>query len=112
MRPTQREAEDYLRYVEENADWNAVESIMEMKGLNDKTSRGARAHSEGLRTGDGRHAVDRRRIRRQARWRAGRRRPASTASRLSFVNYLDELPLFRDEVLPRLERLALRGAVR
>jgi hypothetical protein len=28
----------------------------------------------------------------------------------SFVNYLDEFPYFRDEVLPRLERLGLRDA--
>jgi FMNH2-dependent dimethyl sulfone monooxygenase len=27
---------------------------------------------------------------------------------ISFVNYIDELPYFRDEVLPRLERLGLR----
>jgi len=27
---------------------------------------------------------------------------------ISFVNYTDELPFFRDEVLPRLERLGLR----
>ena len=27
---------------------------------------------------------------------------------VSFVNYLDEFPYFRDEVLPRLERLGLR----
>jgi sugar phosphate isomerase/epimerase len=27
---------------------------------------------------------------------------------LSFVNYLDELPYFRDEVLARLERMGLR----
>jgi FMNH2-dependent dimethyl sulfone monooxygenase len=27
---------------------------------------------------------------------------------LSFVNYLDELPLFRDEVVPRLARIGLR----
>jgi hypothetical protein len=30
----------------------------------------------------------------------------------SFVNYLDEFPFFRDEVLPRLERLGLREPVR
>ena len=29
---------------------------------------------------------------------------------LSFVNYLDELPYFRDEVLPRLVRLGARAA--
>jgi hypothetical protein len=28
---------------------------------------------------------------------------------LSFVNYLDELPYFCDEVLPRLERLGTRS---
>ena len=27
---------------------------------------------------------------------------------VSFVNYLDELPFFRDEVLPRLARMGLR----
>ena len=27
---------------------------------------------------------------------------------ISFVNYLDDLPFFRDEVLPRLERMGLR----
>jgi hypothetical protein len=27
---------------------------------------------------------------------------------VSLVNYLDELPYFRDEVLPRLERMGLR----
>ena len=27
---------------------------------------------------------------------------------ITFVNYLDEFPYFRDEVLPRLERLGLR----
>ena len=28
---------------------------------------------------------------------------------VSFVNYLDDLPYFRDEVLPRLERMGLRA---
>jgi hypothetical protein len=28
----------------------------------------------------------------------------------SMVNYLDELPYFRDEVLPRLERIGVRQA--
>ena len=27
----------------------------------------------------------------------------------SMVNYLDELPLFRDEVLPRLEEMGVRA---
>jgi hypothetical protein len=28
---------------------------------------------------------------------------------ISLVNYADELPYFRDEVLPRLERMGLRA---
>jgi dimethylsulfone monooxygenase len=31
---------------------------------------------------------------------------------ITFVNYVDEFPYFRDEVLPRLERLGLRRSVR
>jgi len=31
---------------------------------------------------------------------------------ISFINYLDELPFFRDEVLPRLERLGVREPIR
>jgi FMNH2-dependent dimethyl sulfone monooxygenase len=33
----------------------------------------------------------------------------ATGIGLSFVNYLDELPFFRDEVMPRLTRMRLRG---
>ena len=36
-------------------------------------------------------------------------RPGCAASRISFVNYLDDLPFFRDEVLPRLQRMGLRA---
>jgi alkanesulfonate monooxygenase SsuD/methylene tetrahydromethanopterin reductase-like flavin-dependent oxidoreductase (luciferase family) len=31
---------------------------------------------------------------------------------ISFVNYLDELPYFAQEVLPRLERMGIREPVR
>jgi alkanesulfonate monooxygenase SsuD/methylene tetrahydromethanopterin reductase-like flavin-dependent oxidoreductase (luciferase family) len=107
MRSTQREAEDYLHYVEEHADWNAVDSIMEMKGVNEKPPE------------------DRERIRRgYARGMGGTPLTGSPdviadglaqiaaagfdGIGLSFVNYIDELPLFCAEVLPRLERLQLR----
>jgi len=33
----------------------------------------------------------------------------ATGIALSFVNYLDELPPFRDEVMPRLVRMGLRA---
>src|SRR5260370_28041560 len=35
-----------------------------------------------------------------------------TGTTITFVNYVDEFPYFRDEVLPRLERLGLRRPVR
>jgi alkanesulfonate monooxygenase SsuD/methylene tetrahydromethanopterin reductase-like flavin-dependent oxidoreductase (luciferase family) len=31
---------------------------------------------------------------------------------ITFVNYVDELPYFRDEVLPRLEKMGLRQSVK
>ena len=107
LRRTQREAEDYLQYVQENADWNAVDSIMEMKGLNDKPPEVRAKIRENYARGMGGTPLT--------------GSPDTIASSLahlsaagfdgiglSFINYLDELPLFRDEVLPRLERLGLR----
>ena len=108
-RPTQREAEDYYRHwVIDNADWAAVDRIMAMRGVT----------REKFRTTSRSAAI----IRRTA-WAASRssaipdtvaRELAQLAAAgakgiaLSFVNYLDELPFFRDEVMPRLVRLGLR----
>jgi len=108
VRPTQREADEYYRYVEENTDWNAVDSIMEMKGLNDRPPEIRERIRSGYARGMGGLPL------------VGT--PDSIAKSLaeisaagfngiavSFVNYVDELPFFRDEVLPRLERLGLRS---
>jgi dimethylsulfone monooxygenase len=107
MRRTQREAEEYLRYVEENADWNAVDSIMELKGLNDKEPELRAKIRETYARGMGGMPVTG-----SPDTIAASLAQVSAAGfngiALSFVNYLDELPLFRDEVLPRLERLGLR----
>jgi alkanesulfonate monooxygenase SsuD/methylene tetrahydromethanopterin reductase-like flavin-dependent oxidoreductase (luciferase family) len=107
VRPTQREADEYARFVEENTDWNAVDSIMEMKGLNTKPPEIRANIRAGYARGMGGLPL------------VGT--PDSIAKALaeisaagfngiavSFINYLDELPYFRDEVLPRLERLGLR----
>lgn len=107
LRPTQREAEDYLHYVEENADWNAVESIMEMKGLNEKPPDERARIRAGYARGMGGTPL----TGSPDAVAAGVAQFAAAGFdgiALSFVNYLDELPLFRDEVLPRLERLGLR----
>ena len=107
VRPTQREADEYARYVEENTDWNAVDAIMEMKGLNSKPPEIRANIRAGYARGMGGLPLT--------------GSPDSIAKALteisaagfdgiaiSFVNYLEELPYFRDEVLPRLERLGLR----
>ena len=36
VRPTQREADEYAHYVEENTDWNAVDAII--SGTSDKSA--------------------------------------------------------------------------
>jgi alkanesulfonate monooxygenase SsuD/methylene tetrahydromethanopterin reductase-like flavin-dependent oxidoreductase (luciferase family) len=107
VRATQREAEDYLTYVQENTDWNAIDSIMEMKGLNDKPPEVRARIRAGYARGMGGVPLT--------------GSPDTIATSLaqlsatgfdgvaiSFTNYLDELPFFRDEVLPRLERLGMR----
>jgi alkanesulfonate monooxygenase SsuD/methylene tetrahydromethanopterin reductase-like flavin-dependent oxidoreductase (luciferase family) len=107
LRPTQGEADDYARHVQEHTDWAAVDAIMEMKGHNDRPpdvrARMRADYARGLGglpiTGSP-DAV------------AGALADYAAAGfdgiAISFVNYLDELPFFRDEVLPRLARLGLR----
>jgi alkanesulfonate monooxygenase SsuD/methylene tetrahydromethanopterin reductase-like flavin-dependent oxidoreductase (luciferase family) len=106
-RATQREAEDYARYVDENTDWNAVDSIMEMKGLNDRPPEIRERIRAGYARGMGGMPI----IGSPDTVAAALARIAAagfTGIGISFVNYTAELPFFRDEVLPRLERLGLR----
>ncbi len=106
LRPTQREADEYARHVDENTDWNAVDSIMEMKGLNDRPPEVRAKIRSGYARGMGGFPLT--------------GTPDSIAAALaemaaagfngiavSFVNYIDELPYFRDGMLPRLE---IRGS--
>ncbi|HEY1931328.1 MAG TPA: LLM class flavin-dependent oxidoreductase [Acetobacteraceae bacterium] len=110
-RPTTRGAEEYYRHcVIDNADWAAVDRIMAMRGVtreafpDDFEER--RAHqANGMGgmpiVGDPDHVA----AELAALAQAGARGIA-----LSFVNYLDELPYFAAEVLPRLARMGLREA--
>jgi alkanesulfonate monooxygenase SsuD/methylene tetrahydromethanopterin reductase-like flavin-dependent oxidoreductase (luciferase family) len=107
LRSTQREADDYARYVEENTDWNAVDAIMEMKGLNDRPPAVRAKIRSGYARGMGGlpligtpDSV--------AAYLAQISAAGFNGIAISFVNYLAELPYFCDEVLPRLERLGLR----
>jgi len=109
-RPEAREAVEYYRHcVVEHADWDAVDSILAMKNITPQT-----------------HAPDEfRRIREhQANGMGGLplvgdpdmvardltqlAAAGLTGIAVSMVNYLDELPYFAAEVLPRLARSGLR----
>ena len=111
-RPTVQEARDYYRHaVVDNADWAAVDNILAMKNVTPQT-----------------HSPDEfQRLRNhQANGMGGLplvgdpdsvaqdvARLAATGLRgiaVSFVNYLEELPYFCAEVLPRLARSGLRDS--
>lgn len=110
-RATRKEADEYHRYyAEENGDWEAVDGLVGTQfrsgstGVDPEVFRQLRIRYAG---GHGGFPI------------IGS--PDDVAAELasisadgfdgyafSFVNYADELPFFRDEVLPRLERLGVR----
>jgi dimethylsulfone monooxygenase len=110
-RPSAREAQEYYRHaIVDNADWAAVDSILAMKDVtpqnhSPKEFQRIRDHQAngmgGLQLVGDPDIVA-----------ADLVRLAETGLRgiaISFVNYLDELPYFGAEVLPRLARAGLRG---
>ncbi len=109
-RRTRKEAEDYYRYsIVEHADWSAVDDILALKNITvhntpaEKFRQIRTGYAQGMGglpiVGDPDHV-------------AGQLIDLSnaglTGAAVSLVNYIDELPLFCDEVLPRLERAGLR----
>ena len=108
-RPNMQQAADYFRHcVIDNADWAAVDHIMAMRGVTRETFpddfEERRAHqANGMGgvpiVGDPDHV---------AQELAQIAAAGARGIALSFVNYLDELPFFAAEVLPRLARLGLR----
>ena len=107
-RPTRTEAEDYNHYVSvEQADTEAIDNILAWRGVVPKTT----AERDELRrrqaTGGGIPLIgtpdD------VAETLAAVSHAGYAGIGLSFCNYADELPYFRDEVLPRLERIGLRN---
>ena len=110
-RPTAREAQDYYRYaVVDNADWAAVDNILAMKNITPQTHspeefsypRSPGNGMGGLPLVGDPDTVAREMARLAALGLKG--------IAISFVNYLDELPNFCTEVLPRLARLGLRDS--
>ncbi|HLG74491.1 MAG TPA: LLM class flavin-dependent oxidoreductase [Chloroflexota bacterium] len=107
-RPTRQEAEDYYHYVaDEQADWAAVDRILEMRGRTnvppDELQAVRRHQANGMGGIPFIGSPDD-----VAGYLAQLSRAGFDGCGLSFVNYADEFPYFRDEVLPRLERLGLR----
>jgi FMNH2-dependent dimethyl sulfone monooxygenase len=111
-RATQKEADDYYRYAMlEMADWVSLEGMLKIKNITPQTVGEEKYQQQreylALRGIGGYPFVG---------------TPDSVADELatlsragvrgiafSMVNYLHELPLFRDEVLPRLQRLGVRA---
>jgi alkanesulfonate monooxygenase SsuD/methylene tetrahydromethanopterin reductase-like flavin-dependent oxidoreductase (luciferase family) len=109
-RPTQKEAEDYYRYsVEELADWTSVDEILAAKHITADNTPSEKFLTLRRQQANGMGGLplvgDPDRV-------AGQLAQLAEAGLrgigVSFVNYLDELPHFAAEVLPRLERMGLR----
>jgi len=113
-RSTQKEAEEYLDYyANQNADWEAVDYLMQLQGLHAQSftkealakfrDRFAAGHGAYPLVGTPDHIADE-----LERLSA----TGLTGTTLAFVDYAKEFPYFRDEVMPRLERKGLRQPVK
>jgi FMNH2-dependent dimethyl sulfone monooxygenase len=109
-RPTREEAQDYLHYyADENADWAAVDNLMQLQGLHAqsftptmlKTFRARFAAGHGscplIGTPDD-----------VAKQILAFHEAGFAGMTLSFVDYIGELSYFAQEVLPRLEAHGIR----
>jgi alkanesulfonate monooxygenase SsuD/methylene tetrahydromethanopterin reductase-like flavin-dependent oxidoreductase (luciferase family) len=110
-RPTTREAEAYYRYyADEQADWAAIDHKTGVKTKHGLQSADERAfHADRMRqaAGYGSYPI----VGDPDTVAAELAKISSigfTALAFGLVNYLDEFPYLRDEVLPRLERLGVR----
>ena len=108
-RPTRKEAEEFYYYiVHENGDWDAVEEALAMRSKGGASSSKLPTHTKermifasGTYPFVGSYDDVVEAFRQMAE--AGMDGVA-----LGMVNYIDDLPAVRDEVLPRMERLGLR----
>jgi alkanesulfonate monooxygenase SsuD/methylene tetrahydromethanopterin reductase-like flavin-dependent oxidoreductase (luciferase family) len=112
-RPTQKEADDYYRYaIIEMADWGSVDGMLRIKNLTPETIgaeeyRKKREYFAARAIGGFPFVGTPDRIAEQF---AELSRGGMRGIAFSMVNYLDELPYFRDEVLPRLAKMGVREA--
>ncbi|HKA72727.1 MAG TPA: LLM class flavin-dependent oxidoreductase, partial [Xanthobacteraceae bacterium] len=110
-KPTEREAEDYYQHcIVEHADWSAVDGILALKNISPDTvpmqeyltKRSQYAQGMGGLpiVGDPDHV---------AQQLIDLSKAGLTGIAVSFVNYIDELPFFCEEVVPRLQRAGVRA---
>jgi alkanesulfonate monooxygenase SsuD/methylene tetrahydromethanopterin reductase-like flavin-dependent oxidoreductase (luciferase family) len=113
-RPNKKEADEYYHYYsQEHADWGAVDNLMRLQGMHAQSfpPEALRTLRDRFSAGHGTYPLvgDPDTIVRELA-----KIPASgfAGTTLSFVDYVKEFPYFRDEVLPRLEKMGLREKVR
>ena len=112
-RATRKEAEAYERYVaDEHGDWDAIDHLLELNASNTRAVRdlspeGVARRRRAFAVGHGGCPL----VGTPDDVAAGLARlheAGFSGFAFSFVNYVAEFPFFRDEVLPRLNRLGLR----
>jgi len=110
-RPSQQEAEDYYRHaIVENADWGAVERMMELRNITPQTHSpqeyaAKRAYFAANAIGGYPFVGTPDKV---AEELANISRAGVRGVAMSFVNFNDEVPYFCAEVLPRLAHMGLR----
>jgi alkanesulfonate monooxygenase SsuD/methylene tetrahydromethanopterin reductase-like flavin-dependent oxidoreductase (luciferase family) len=109
-KPTEKQARDYYQHWSVDlADWTAVDAILAIKNITPQTvpleefNQKRRQYAEGM--GGLSIVGDPDQVAKQL---ADLSSAGLTGIAVSGVNYLDELPFFCDEVLPRLQRLGVR----
>jgi FMNH2-dependent dimethyl sulfone monooxygenase len=109
-RATRKEAEDYHHYtVVEQADWSAVDNLLAMRGVRAAAMSADEFQRQRMHFAHGNSGLP---IIGDPDHVAGELIALSMAGlagiAVSLVNFADELPYLRAEVLPRLERAGLR----
>ena len=109
-KPTRKEADEYYHYlVHEMGDWEAAEHTVAIRTRGGSTSGAKLAKmKEVIISGTGTHPVvgSYDEVADQFNYLSD---CGLDGMAVGLVNYIDDLPALRDEVLPRMQRLGLRG---
>jgi alkanesulfonate monooxygenase SsuD/methylene tetrahydromethanopterin reductase-like flavin-dependent oxidoreductase (luciferase family) len=117
-RPSKQEADEFSQYLVEHADWGALGQLSQLHAADARS----RTDTEGILRRMGKAPAERQVLARGSYCAIGDADHVADALLrlhrvgfdglvLNFVNYLDELPYFAQEVVPRLERQDVRMPV-